>query len=178
MYATISDLNIERGTDQYKRVGAMGSATLTMPLNEETIRMEVAIHCTEECSNRDTPAWQYTHVYVGDEISNNPIEDIISGYRYNRPYQWYKLWVRDLLTQMFDTLEVKNNSEFKLTWAQRCGCTCRCSPGFFISRTEWDYTSYRFYGFGTIWFEIKKVTVLGKELQPANTETLLAIATA
>ena len=76
---------------------------------------------------------QGTRVLVWDERNEpfNPIEEMMTGERYNKPHNWYKKWVPQALEALgFEW----DDTNMLLAWRQRCGCTCPCSPGFVVCR--------------------------------------------
>jgi hypothetical protein len=57
----------------------------------------------------------------------NPIEEMRSGYRWNKPHIEY----RRMLPEVFRQIDLPEN--LKVTWSQKAGCPCGCSPGFIIT---------------------------------------------
>jgi len=57
----------------------------------------------------------------------NPIEDMKSGERWNKPH----LQIKPLLAEVFRRLghEIVG---WTFTWNQKAGCGCGCSPGFVV----------------------------------------------
>jgi hypothetical protein len=72
-----------------------------------------------------------TRIYVcpeGETIWQNLQE------RKQRPYTTYK----KILKTAYKELGIPEGA--KLAWNQRAGCSCPCSPGFFIKIVKPDYT--------------------------------------
>lgn len=58
----------------------------------------------------------------------NPIHDIGTGERYNKPYRD----IRPMLPEILTKLGI-NPDGLKFRWSRYAGCTCPCSPGFIVS---------------------------------------------
>lgn len=54
----------------------------------------------------------------------NPIKDMLTGARWNRPYQAWRPVVQAELA--------KRGLPTNVHWSQRAGCACGCSPGFIV----------------------------------------------
>jgi hypothetical protein len=67
-------------------------------------------------------------LYVSiDDEGKSPIQDILSGARYNRPNELY----RTMLPEIFKALGFPEGVTAK--WSQKAGCQCPCSPGFVLT---------------------------------------------
>lgn len=131
-----------------------GKLQLTLDINGEsqTLFLDVSASRLYGDPKKDFNA-NCTKLYISDEITKNPLEDMFTGYRYNRPYQFYKLWVNEVLVEVFKSAGYAARP-WKLKWAQRCGCSCPCSPGFLLV-DEWGY--YQNLCFTTIWINIDRM---------------------
>jgi hypothetical protein len=133
--------------------------------NPDNYRQTVQIVCKVHGSyQHEDPRFDHntnlTKVYIFDQNSINPLTDIVSGYRYNRPYDWYKTWVPNVIEMIYQEAGY-NLGAFKLSWTQYCGCTCPCSPGFLIRDSQgWA----RFHLFTSIYIEIQVFMAETEEL--------------
>lgn len=62
------------------------------------------------------------YIFVKDE---SVMENFVN--RHNRPVNFYR---KEIIPQVLEKLGLP--VETKVSWRQRCGCTCPCSPGFLI----------------------------------------------
>jgi hypothetical protein len=69
---------------------------------------------------------QAPRMYVG--VTDETVLDNLMN-RTRRPYNGYKTLIR--ASGISEILDIS-----KLSWSQRAGCTCPCSPGFIINRQE------------------------------------------
>lgn len=72
----------------------------------------------------DRPA-KKARIYVSPK-GETVLENVLGG-RYTRPHQAYRALVLPLIRELY-------GQDIKLTWSQRAGCSCPCSPGFIASR--------------------------------------------
>ncbi|MDM7940112.1 MAG: hypothetical protein QUS07_07210 [Methanothrix sp.] len=88
-----------------------------------TLNLEVSDRVSQERGGR---------IYIFDDLSDNPVADIMTGYRYNRPQRWYHLWLSTALKALWekhpDLSKIPLPTEYR--WSQYAGCSCPCSPGF------------------------------------------------
>jgi len=66
-----------------------------------------------------------SRVYIFPE-GESLLENFFVG-RHTRPYE---VWKKEVIPQLWSDLGVPEGT--KVAWRQRCGCTCRCSPGFIV----------------------------------------------
>mgnify|MGYP000507101505 CR=1 FL=1 len=90
-----------------------------------------------------TPRKARIHFWIEDY---NPLAEMESGYRYNRPHIMYR---KELMPKVWEKLfcHYEPGDGPKIVWSQKAGCSCRCSPGFIIQ--DWNYkedinATYRF----------------------------------
>jgi len=67
----------------------------------------------------------------GETILENLIE---------RHYRPSKLW-RPFAEQALQ-MATGESKKYKLSWSQKAGCSCGCSPGFIVSDLQKDYSVY------------------------------------
>jgi hypothetical protein len=82
-------------------------------------------------------------VYSNAEAAN-PLVDFMTGGRYKRPHQAYR---KEVLPLVLIDLMIASNT--KVTWSQKAGCSCGCSPGFIL-----DIHPAKT-GFEAIWVTVK-----------------------
>jgi hypothetical protein len=58
----------------------------------------------------------------------NPINDIFTGERYDKPYKN----IRPMLPDVLRELGI-NPEGLRFRWSRYAGCSCPCSPGFIVS---------------------------------------------
>lgn len=84
-----------------------------------TINFRPRVHNWRE-SWRTFEAKPRVYVYAEDF---NLVEDLEN--RFRRPHKVYRSFA-------LDALELLGLAEPKITWSQKAGCSCGCSPGFIV----------------------------------------------
>ena len=72
---------------------------------------------------------QTTRLYVSiqDDEREKPVNDILTGFRWNKPFLLYRQHVVPAVL-----LAMGQPEGTKVRWSQTAGCGCGCSPGFVI----------------------------------------------
>lgn len=83
-------------------------------------------------SDRQDRNRQTTRLYVTlqDDEREKPVNDILTGFRWNTPFALYRQHVIPTVL-----LAMGQPSNTKVRWSQKAGCGCGCSPGFIIHQT-------------------------------------------
>lgn len=55
-----------------------------------------------------------------------------------RPYTTYRKEILPLLVKQYPML-----AEFRISWSQRAGCSCPCSPGFIVLPKKGEWRRWR-----------------------------------
>ncbi len=56
--------------------------------------------------------------------------------RFDRPYEFYREEILPVVERRLGLEDVVG----KATWSQKCGCSCGCSPGFWLTLTDDRFT--------------------------------------
>jgi len=121
----------------YHTLGTVKIVTDMPGVGEQAFSVQVDAKQEAEIDSSVTQP-ESTHVYVWDEISNSPVFDMNSGYRWNRPSEWYATWVKFVLNVIYQAtpgmnIDLPEMNKIELHWSQYAGCkTCSCSPGFLL----------------------------------------------
>jgi len=61
-------------------------------------------------------------------------QSIVEGliHRYDKPYEFYR---EEILPRVLKRLGLEDVIG-RATWSQKCGCSCGCSPGFWLTVNE------------------------------------------
>ena len=75
-------------------------------------------------------------------LDADDVTDFVSGERFDRPYNT----IRKVLPEVLRTLGIEYSPQVKFRWRQNCGCSCGCSPGFFVDNcSTMKYDVHLFY---------------------------------
>jgi len=77
-----------------------------------------------------TSFYHRPRIYVRPE-GETIVENFLEG-RHTRPYTLYK---KEVLPQLFRVLGLGGpgiDNRIKVSWSQKAGCSCPCSPGFIV----------------------------------------------
>lgn len=98
-------------------------------MNETTLKItKIDKHPVDRSEGR---RYQRSVLYVWLNVPEaKPIQDLLSGFRWNQPYKIYK---EHVLPEVFKQLGLPPDTEAR--WSQKAGCSCGCSPGFILSKT-------------------------------------------
>lgn len=97
--------------------------------------MEPKIKINKITSQKNDELWHKTRVYIfidGENIMENLAK------RRMRPYN---VWKKEVLPLVLKKLNLEG---WKASWSQKAGCSCGCSPGFFLYKESKD-KKYREY---------------------------------
>ncbi len=63
---------------------------------------------------------------MDDNINDKPVADILSGFRWNKPHLVFR---KEVIPEV---LKRMGCPDAKVSWSQKAGCSCGCSPGFIV----------------------------------------------
>ena len=91
---------------------------------------KVSIKIVKTSSRPETEARRrrsVLYVHIKNQDFAKPLQDMLTGFRYNNPHQVYRKMV---LPQAFKLLGLPPDTVAR--WSQYAGCSCPCSPGFVL----------------------------------------------
>ena len=67
------------------------------------------------------------NIFEKNNPNAQPIAELFSGHRHNRPYVDYR---EQVMPEVLKQMGLPKNAKYK--WSQKAGCACGCSPGFIV----------------------------------------------
>jgi hypothetical protein len=66
------------------------------------------------------------HIFEDNNPAHKPVVELFNGERWNKPQRDYKIQVMPAVIKAMGLVCPK------VTWSQKAGCQCGCSPGFIV----------------------------------------------